>query len=276
MTARLKILLVEDVADDAELALIELERAGFRAEHRIVAREQAFVDALHESTPDLILSDFSMPGFDGMAALELARSICPDTPLIFVSGTIGEESAVRALKSGAVDYVMKTNLVRLPAAVERALRDERERAARRKAEEELEALRERLRSILSTLPDVVWSVAVPSREILYVSPASATVFGITQEEVYEKGMLWGEPIHPEDRSRVLGIGRRAAVGETFEAEYRIVKPGGEVRWIQGRGRFAGDAAGNVVRIDGISRDITERREHERKLAQLSRIHAVLS
>src|SRR5256885_7429321 len=128
MTERLRILLLEDVADDAELALLELRRTGLHADHRVVDKEKPFVDALREFAPDLILSDFSMPGFDGMAALALAREICPDTPFIFVSGTIGEESAVRALKSGATDYVMKTNLVRLPAAVERALREEIGRA----------------------------------------------------------------------------------------------------------------------------------------------------
>ncbi len=163
MTERLRILLVEDVADDAELVLLELRRSGLHADHRAVASEKSFVDALHEFKPDVILSDFSMPEFRGMAALALAREICPDTPFIFVSGTIGEESAIDAVKSGATDYVMKTNLVRLPAAVERALREGKERAARRKAEGELEALRERLRSVVSALPDVVWSAAVPRR-----------------------------------------------------------------------------------------------------------------
>src|SRR5437667_2032308 len=276
MTERLRILLLEDVADDAELALLELGRAGLHADQWVVDSEKAFVGALREFAPDVILSDFSMPGFDGMAALTLAREIRPDTPFIFVSGTIGEESAVRALKSGATDYVMKTNLARLPAAVERALREGKERAARRKAEEELAALRERLRSVVSTLPDVVWSVAVPSSYILYVSPATSTVFGRTQKEFYESRTLWGELIHPEDRPRMIALWQNAAIGETFEAEYRIVKPGGEIRWIQGRGRFAGDAAGNVFRMDVISRDVTERREHERKLTQLSRVHAVLS
>src|SRR5712664_2613610 len=137
MTERLRILLAEDVANDAELVLTELKRAGLRADHRVVDSEKSFVEALHEFAPDVILSDFSMPGFDGMAALALAREIRPDTPFIFVSGTIGEEFAVRALKNGATDYVMKTNLARLPAAVERALREGKERAARRKAEEEL-------------------------------------------------------------------------------------------------------------------------------------------
>src|SRR5437773_2787361 len=275
MTERLRILLLEDVADDAELALLELRRSGLHADQRVVESEKSFVGALRQFAPDVILSDVSMPGFDGMAALALAREICPDTPFIFVSGTIGEEFAVRALKSGATDYVMKTNLVRLPAAVERALREAKERASRRKAEGELEALRERLRSIVSALPDVVWSAAVPSREILYVSPATATVFGRTQKEVYESRTLWGDPIHPEDRPRMMALWQDVAVDDTFDAEYRIVKPGGEIRWIQGRGRCTGDAAGNLVRIDGISRDITERCEHERKLAQLGRVHAVM-
>jgi len=276
MTEQLRILLVEDMAADAELQVHELKRAGLSVVHAIVESEKSFVDALREFAPDVILSDLSMPGFDGMAALALARERCPDTPFIFVSGTIGEESAIEALRSGATDYVLKNNLVRLSSTVERALREGKERVARREAEGELEALRERLRSIVSTLPDVVWSVAVPSREILYVSPATSAVFGRTQKEFYESRTLWGELIHPEDRPRMMALWQNAVTGETFEPEYRIVKPDGEIRWIQGRGRFAGDAAGHVVRMDVISRDVTVQRERERKLAQLSRVHAVLS
>ena len=276
MAEQLRILLLDDSANDAELQVLELKRGGSDIIHSIVESEKSFVAALREFAPDVILSDFSMPGFDGMGALALARTICPDTPFIFVSGTIGEESAIDALRSGATDYVLKSNLLRLSSAVERAAREGKERAARRKAERELEALRERLRSIVSTLPDVVWSVAVPSREILYVSPATSTVFGRTQKEFYESRTLWGELIHPEDRPRMMALLQNAVTGETFEAEYRIVKAGGEVRWIQGRGRFADDAAGNVARMDVISRDVSERRERERKLTQLSRVHAVLS
>src|SRR5258708_33417038 len=247
MTERLRILLVEDLASDAELEMLELERAGLSVTHSIVDNKKSFVDALREFEPDVILSDFSMPGFDGTTAVALAREMRPDTPFIFVSGTIGEESAIDALKSGATDYVMKTNLVRLSSAVERALREAKERAARRKAEQELEALRERLRSVVSTLPDVVWSVAVPSREILYVSPATDTVFGRTQKEFYESRTLWGELIHPDDRQRMITLWQNAVLGETFEAEYRIVKPGGEVRWIQGPHPLPAHPAPHVTR-----------------------------
>ena len=123
MEEPLRILLIEDVATDAELEVRELRRAGMRVAHRIVDTEEAFRRALEEFRPNLIISDFSMPQFDGMWALSLARELAPEVPFIFVSGTIGEEYAIRALKNGATDYVLKNNLLRLPASVERAMQD---------------------------------------------------------------------------------------------------------------------------------------------------------
>src|SRR5687768_16162052 len=134
MEKELRILLVEDVEIDAELEVRELKRAGMRLAHQRVETEGAFREAIDAFKPHLIISDFSMPQFDGMWALSLARELCPDVPFIFVSGTIGEEYAIRALKNGATDYVLKTNLVRLPSAVERALRDGLDRAELREAE----------------------------------------------------------------------------------------------------------------------------------------------
>src|SRR5438445_15570 len=128
----LRLLLTEDSPADAEMELRELKRAGLRITHRVADTEQGFVSALREFSPDVILSDFSMPGFDGMAALALARDLAPDTPFVFVSGTLGEEYAIRALRNGATDYVLKTNLVRLPAAVERAFTESKERRERRR------------------------------------------------------------------------------------------------------------------------------------------------
>ncbi|HXM80376.1 MAG TPA: EAL domain-containing protein [Burkholderiales bacterium] len=127
-----RLLLTEDNPADAEMELRELKRAGLRVTHRLADSEQSFVSALREFSPDVILSDFSMPGFDGMAALALARDLAPDTPFVFVSGTLGEEYAIRALRNGATDYVLKTNLMRLPAAVERAYAEAKERRERRR------------------------------------------------------------------------------------------------------------------------------------------------
>src|SRR5256712_1960966 len=128
----LRLLLTEDNPADAELELRELKRAGLRIAHRIADTEQGFVSALREFSPDVILSDFSMPGFDGMGAVALAGGRAPDTRCVFVSGPLGEEYAIRALRNGATDYVLKTNLMRLPAAVERAFTEAKERRERRR------------------------------------------------------------------------------------------------------------------------------------------------
>ena len=139
MEKAVRLLMVEDVATDAELAVRELKRAGLRVTRRVVDTEDDFRKALAEFAPELILSDFGLPKFDGMRALEIAREQFPATPFIFVSGSIGEDYAIRALRNGATDYVLKSNLMRLPVAVQRALQDARAIADKRAAERALSA-----------------------------------------------------------------------------------------------------------------------------------------
>src|SRR5437762_9725038 len=119
----LKILMVEDVAQDAEIALRELSRAGLEFEYRRVETEEELKRECVDFAPDIILSDFAMPQFDGLSALRVVRGMRPDLPFIFVSGTIGEETAIESLRGGATDYVLKTNLSRLPSAVRRAVKE---------------------------------------------------------------------------------------------------------------------------------------------------------
>ena len=116
-------LLIEDLEVDAERAMYQLRRAGVHCEWLLVESRPALIDALDAFHPDVILSDFSLPQFDGMEALEIARARAPQVPFLFLSGTIGEERAIHALHSGAVDYVLKDNLARLAPAVQRAIAD---------------------------------------------------------------------------------------------------------------------------------------------------------
>lgn len=144
------------------------------------------------------------------------------------------------------------------------------------AEARLDELRERVRAIASTLPDVVWSVAVPSHKINYVSPAAEAVFGKTDEQMSRSFSEWSDLLHPDDRGRVLERWEHATLGAPFETEYRIVTPQGAVRWIQTKARCATDEGGAVVRIDGMARDVTQRREQEERIAHLTRIRSILS
>jgi diguanylate cyclase (GGDEF)-like protein len=130
----LRLLLVEDSIADSELTLWRLKQAGYACTFQRVVSEAEMRAALRASLPDLILSDFSLPGFDGLSALAIARAEAPDVPFIFLSGTIGEERAIEALKRGAIDYVLKTNPKRLVPAVQRALAEAASRRARQLAE----------------------------------------------------------------------------------------------------------------------------------------------
>jgi DNA-binding NarL/FixJ family response regulator len=133
----LRILILEDVTTDAELIKDELREAGTVFTPSCVKDKVSYLKALDEFSPDIILSDYSLPSFDGLSALKLAGRKCPDTPFIFVSGALGEETAIELLKQGATDYVLKSRLSRLGPAVSRALHEVKERKERKMAEEEL-------------------------------------------------------------------------------------------------------------------------------------------
>jgi diguanylate cyclase (GGDEF)-like protein len=140
MATELRVLLIEDSEADTELTIRRLKAAGFRCSYRCVVNEQEMRSALEAGLPDLILSDFSLPGFDGMAALAVARVEAAGVPFIFLSGTIGEERAIEALRCGAIDYVLKSNPQRLVPAVKRALADVELRRTSRLAEQQVARL----------------------------------------------------------------------------------------------------------------------------------------
>lgn len=136
----LNLLLIEDSEPDAELTIRRLKEAGFKCSYRCVVNEAQMRSALGTRLPELILSDFSFPAFDGMSALAIARVEAAGVPFIFLSGTIGEERAIEALKSGAIDYVLKSNPMRLVPAVKRALADAELRRASQLAEQQVARL----------------------------------------------------------------------------------------------------------------------------------------
>ena len=150
MKTQLKLVVVEDSVADAELLARHLAKAGLHCAINRVQTEPEFIAALHLDKPDLILSDFSLPNFSGLRALDLAVIHAPDTPFIYVSGTIGEERAIDALRRGATDYVLKSNLSRLSSAIERALREARLKAERRHSEHVRTEQEERLRRLTRT------------------------------------------------------------------------------------------------------------------------------
>ena len=271
----LGILFVEDSALDMELSLHELRGLGRKLSVTRVSSADALRDALARSSPDVILSDFSMPGFSGMDALEIVLEIAPEIPFIFVSGTIGEEAAIEALQQGAVDYVLKENLRRLQPAVERALRTA---ATRRQMQDMQRALREseeRFRTIVETTED--WVLEMDLHCIHnYVNSSVMKILGYPPAEVIGRDAL--ELMLDEDRAKVeralpnLMATRRGWHRWTLRWRHRD----GSIRVLESTAHPVLDAAGALIGYRGVDRDVTERVQQEAKIRQLARIHAVLS
>src|SRR4051812_19308162 len=277
MEARsIRVLMLEDVDTDAVLCERELRRGAFTPTcHKVDCRE-AFELALDEFNPDVILSDVALPRFNGMDALDLVRNRMPDVPFIFVSGTIGEDRAVEAMRRGATDYVLKDRLQRLVPVVTRAIDEAAQRMARRGAEQELEVTRDRLDTIIASLVDIVWSAVASPRRMLYVSAATEAIYQRSPDEFYANPELWMQVIHPEDRGAVQSAWNSTLAGELFEGEYRIMRPDGEVRWIHDRGTPFRGSNGRVARVDGLARDVTRRHMQQLKIDRLTCMRDVLT
>src|SRR3989339_200978 len=161
MEQGLRILHLEDSAVDAELVERELRHARMAFAIKRVETRGDFVKAVDEFKPDLILLDYKLPAFDGLSALAITREECPDVPVIFVSGVIGEDRAIETLKSGATDYVLKDKLARLAPAIVRALRESEEIRERKRAEEAVRDSEERFRVVAESAGDAIICLESP-------------------------------------------------------------------------------------------------------------------
>jgi signal transduction histidine kinase len=224
---RLRILNLEDDPLDAELVRTMLEEGDVGCEVVLVQTGDDFVAALEENDFDLILADYALPGFDGMTALEISREKKPGLPFIFVSGTMGEEFAIEAVKSGATDYVLKQRLSRLAPAVHRAVREAEERAARLRAEEALQEIRaaERAR-IARDLHDVVlqdMAYVLQGLEIAQISPDMGGATSLQRLAGTLRNAVLGvrEAIHDLHPQELRGKTLPGALGELLAANRRM-------------------------------------------------------
>jgi PAS domain S-box-containing protein len=179
----LRILNLEDDKNDAELNQVMLAARWPECQLVRVDNRANYLTALEQGNIDVILSDYTMPGFDGRTALALAREKRPEVPFLFVSGTIGEDSAIEALKNGATDYVLKHRLMRLIPAVDRALRDAKERAERERAEEAMRQSEYKYRELFESLADAAFLADEQSGKIIDTNRCAEILLGCPRAEI---------------------------------------------------------------------------------------------
>jgi PAS domain S-box-containing protein len=262
----LRILSLEDDPYDAELIQALLEADDIACEVTRVDTRAAFQASLDRGGIDLILADYTLPSFDGLSALKLAMSACPDVPFLFVSGTLGEEVAIEALKIGARDYVLKTRLSRLVPSVHRALRETRERAECKRAEDALRRSEAYLAEAqrLSLTGSFGWDVA--SGEI-YWSDESFRIFDCEPAAAPTLELVM-QRTHPEDRARVRQvIDRAAAERSDFDFEHRLQLPDGSVKFVRVVGRPSQDHRSGGLQFVGAVTDITARKRSDEALRE---------
>ena len=263
MRRPLRILSLEDDPRDSELIQELLEAEDIACEITRVDSEAAFLASIEQGGIDLILGDYTLPQFDGMSALKLARINCPDVPFIFVSGTLGEEVAINALTVGATDYVLKTRLSRLVPAVHRALREAGERAEHKQADEKLRRSEAYLAEAqrLSHTGSFGWDVASGQ---VYWSPETFRIFGY-DPAAHGSIELVMQRVHPEDRSAVQLLIERVTGDRTeFDFEHRLLMPDGTVKYLRVVGRPSRNERGGFEFVGAVT-DITERKRAEEAL-----------
>lgn len=274
--ATVKILLVEDLESDAELAKLEISRGLAdwcdSLEFRKVDNRKDFLDAIENFKPDLIVSDYMMPLFNGMEVITLTLEHTPETPIVILTGSMNEETAVNCMKAGAADYVIKEHMTRLPFAVKEAINRKKEVLLRAEAERALEESEKKFRLIAEKANDLVYRYELyPERRFSYVSPSATKITGYTPEDHYSNPNLGFELVHPDDREVLAALTQQ--VGEA-PILLRWIKKSGDVIWCEQMNVPVYDDAGQLIAIEGIARDVTERQKASEDLK--AAFHSIVS
>jgi two-component system, cell cycle sensor histidine kinase and response regulator CckA len=260
----LRILILEDVPMDAELVEYELERARVPFRSRRVDSREGFLRELDEFQPDLILSDYTLPRFDGMTALSLARERVPSIPFLIVTGSVNEETAVGCMKAGATDYLLKSNLARIGPAIEAALERERAHAEKIRAESALAASERRFRSLVQNSSDLVTIVA-PNGTILYASDSADRIVGYSPAQLVGTNLL-AYLDQPEAHAVRTMLQNQNGRPSADPIEFSLRRADGSPVWLEAVGtNLLTDPTIRGIVLN--ARDVSERKRADRALRE---------
>ncbi len=261
----LNVLNVEDSADDYDLIVRHLTKAGYQLYSERVEVAEDMQAALAARDWDIIISDYRMPNFSGLEAFAVFRQSGQDIPFIIISGTIGEDTAVEAMLTGVNDYMMKNNLSRLVPAIERERQEVINRKARLQAEAALRESEKRLKLALVAAGMGVWEWNMQTGDVLW----SEECYRLVGVQTFGGNYKDFTKLMAPDQEQILSdaVNRATAEKKLFEAEFQMVKPDGKVIWLANHGKIDYDGAGRPLSMVGTVTDITARKKAEEELRQ---------
>lgn len=275
MGTPIKILIAEHDPVALELLHHELNKGGISYESQVVQDEPCYINALNNFSPDIILSDYNFPSFNGLTAFNIKEKIAPATPFIFVSGTIGEEESIELIKNGVTDYVLKDKLFSLPVKVNRALRESKERQEKNKTEKELILSQERLVEAQAVSKVGSWEFDLLDMELVW-SREIYRIFEIDPDNFHTSYTAFLELTHPDDRIRVDTVFTGSFNSHSVNSiEHRIVTPGGYIKIIDERWRIFFSDQGQPLRAVGTCQDITERKKVDKQVKDSEQLYRTL-
>jgi diguanylate cyclase (GGDEF)-like protein/PAS domain S-box-containing protein len=262
MSTPLRLLIVEDNDDDAQLVLVRLRRAGYEPDYVRVDDEEGLRKALQRLDWQIVISDYAMPGFSGLKALHILRAHDTNIPFILVSGTVGEETAVEAMRNGANDYIMKDNLARLVPAIERELRESLDRADHRRAEEALYQERERALVTLHSIADGVITTDAEGR-VDYMNPVAEAVTAWTHEEAQGYPLTEVLPLIDETSRHLIespaDISLRSGCGASHTEQCVLINRDGQEFNIENSAAPIFDRNNSIIGAVLVFHDVTRER-----------------
>jgi PAS domain S-box-containing protein len=267
-----KILIVEHSKADIEFVLRELKNGGINFTSEVVEKEKEFVTTLQKFQPDIILSDYSLPSFSGTLAFSLALSISPRTPFIFVSGTVGEATAVEMIKSGVTDYVLKDALYTLPSKVKRAIKEAGYKAEKEQAQKELKKNEQQYRLLFESNPNPMWLLDNATDKFLAVNDAAIRQYGYSRDEFLKMDATQIRP--EEDVQQFIDFRNNSKQNPEYRGIWRHVKKDGSIIHVDIFSRLV-DIEGKPARMIMVN-DITEKLAAENQLKALNERVSVIS
>jgi len=263
-----KVLIVEDNASDAAIIVDRLSNSYVNCNCYCVDNKDDYKKALTEFKPDIILSDYELPPkFDAIQAVRLLKQTDLLIPFILITGKLNADLASACLTEGMDDYLLKGNLERLPVTLINNLRKKKIEVEKMKAIEKLASTQNELKMLVDSIDEMFFSIDMVNNKLIQISSACENIYGYPKEQFLATPDMCRRCVHPEDLHMLLNADKKVAKGETVFNEFRIIRSDGQVRWVQKKVKPTLNQFGDLIRIDGLIADVTNRKNTEVKLLE---------